>query len=168
MKSYISLTNYLEIEVISMGYYRAMKITAGEPPKQSWLSKYFKKPQSYGDFASDILPQDFFKVLAYFIFLPPSILSSLVASFLPRLPPFLSADTVLSLSPLSFLSPSHPFAFTNPSLPPPVPLPQAIVQTIFYCQPIWYYSWIQIPCTATFHPLLDYCNQEGFSSLSST
>lgn len=43
MKSYISLTNYLEIEIILMGYYRAMKITAGEPPKQKLAEQKLQK-----------------------------------------------------------------------------------------------------------------------------
>lgn len=65
----------------------------------------------------------FFKVLAYFFF-PPPILSSLIASFPPRFPPFLSAVTILSLSLLSFfpfLPPSLPFALTYLALPLPVP-----------------------------------------------
>lgn len=168
MKSYISLTNYLQIEVISMSYYKAMKVTAGEPPKQKLAEQIHQNACHMGILPVTFPRQIFFKVLAHFLFLPPILSSPFPPSLHPTLPPFLSADIILSLSFPPFLPPSFPLPLTSLS-PPPArpPSPHAIVETIFYCRPPDTLR-LQVPCMANFHPLLDSSREDGVSLLSST
>lgn len=190
MKSYISPTHHLHMENISMGYYGAMKITAGEPPKQKLARKYSRKPPPHGiSFASDTVPGDLLKVLAYFPFCSTSILSSLLGVSFSS---FQQTRFSFPLLPLPISSSLRP---SCSHLPVPsllaVPVPHAIVQilSLFFISVIENITVIhpfcphprlhilsthlilldsKYPTLILWNPHLDYSNQDGLSPLSST